>query len=65
MVQAVQFGRSLSDDVQMVHITDDVEAAEKLREQIERQLPGVQFNTYPKRLGPSPIRPFRPIGGPR
>jgi len=43
VVQAVQFGRSLSDDVQMVHITDDIEAGEKLRAQIERQLPGVQF----------------------
>jgi amino acid transporter len=43
VVQAVQFGRSLSDDVQMVHITDDIEAAEKLRDRVERQLPGVPF----------------------
>lgn len=43
VIQAVQFGRSLSDDVQMVHITDDIEAGERLRERVERQLPGVPF----------------------
>jgi hypothetical protein len=43
VVQAVQFGRSLSDDVQMVHITDDVEAAEDLRARVEQALPGVPF----------------------
>jgi hypothetical protein len=43
VIQAVQFGRSLSDDVQMVHITEDIEAAEKLRDRVERQLPGVPF----------------------
>ncbi len=43
VIQAVQFGRSLSDDVQMVHITDDIDAAERLRERVERHLPGVTF----------------------
>jgi amino acid transporter len=41
VVQAVNFGRALSDDVQMVHITDDVDAGELLRKRMERQLPGV------------------------
>ena len=43
VVQAVQVGRALSDDVQMVHVTDDVEAGEKLRKRFERQLPDVPF----------------------
>ena len=41
VVQAVNFGRAISDDVQMVHVTDDLEAAEQLRERMEKQLPGV------------------------
>ena len=41
VVQSVQFGRSLSDDVIAVHITPDLEEAEALREQWERRLPGV------------------------
>ncbi len=43
VVQAVQFGRSLSDDVQMVHVTDDIEEGERLRVRFERQFPGVPF----------------------
>ena len=43
MVQAVNFGRALSDDVQMVHVTDDVEEGERLRARMEEQLPGVPF----------------------
>jgi hypothetical protein len=43
VVQAVQFGRSLSDDVTMVHITDDIEEAERLRQRMEQTLPGVPF----------------------
>ena len=43
VVQAVNFGRAISDDVQMVHVTDDLEAAERLRERMEKQLPGVPF----------------------
>ena len=43
MVQAVQVGRSLSDDVQVVHITEDLEEGEALRRAFERQFPGVPF----------------------
>jgi hypothetical protein len=43
VVQAVNFGRALTDDVQMVHVTDDVEQGERLRERMDRQLPGVPF----------------------
>jgi amino acid transporter len=41
VVQAVNFGRSLADDVRAVHITADLEEAEQLRERWNRQLPGV------------------------
>lgn len=43
VVQAVNFGRSISDDVICVHVTDDAEAGERLRERFERQMPGVPF----------------------
>ncbi|MET1231836.1 MAG: APC family permease, partial [Candidatus Limnocylindrales bacterium] len=35
VVQAVNFGRSVSEDVLVVHVTDDVEAAEVLRSRFE------------------------------
>jgi amino acid transporter len=41
VVQAVNFGRAISDDVQMVHVTDDIEAGERLRAKMDKQLPGV------------------------
>ena len=41
VVRSVQFGRSLSDDVTAVHLTIDPEAAEELRRDWERMLPGV------------------------
>ncbi|MDQ3871579.1 MAG: APC family permease [Chloroflexota bacterium] len=41
VVQAVNFGRAISDDVTAVHITDDEEAALALRRDWERQIPGV------------------------
>ncbi len=57
VVQAVNFGRTISGDVLVVHVTDDVEAAEALRERFERQMPGV-----PMVIVESPfralIRPF-------
>ena len=57
VVQAVNFGRTISQDVLVVHVTDDVEAAEALRERLERQMPGV-----PMVIVESPfralIRPF-------
>jgi amino acid transporter len=41
VVQAVNFGRSLTDDVRAVHVTEDAEAAAQLRRDWERQVPGV------------------------
>jgi hypothetical protein len=41
VVQSVQFGRSLSDDVRAVHITPDAESAAALRAEWEARLPGV------------------------
>ncbi len=43
VVQAVNFGRSMSDNVVAVHVTDDVPAGEALRASFARQLPGVPF----------------------
>ena len=43
VVQAVTFGRTMSDDVTAVHVTDDLERADELRRRFERQLPGVPF----------------------
>jgi amino acid transporter len=57
VVQAVNFGRALTDDVQMVHVTDDVEAGERLRDQMARQLPGVPFVIVESPLR-SLVRPF-------
>jgi amino acid transporter len=41
VVQAVNFGRSLSQDVRAVHVTDEAEAGARLRKDWERQIPGV------------------------
>jgi len=41
VVQAIRFGRTMSDDVTAVHVTDDLEAGERIRARFERQLPGV------------------------
>jgi amino acid transporter len=41
VVQAINVGRSISDDVRAVYITDDQEEAVKLRADFERQVPGV------------------------
>jgi amino acid transporter len=41
VVQSVQFGRSLSKDVRAVHITPDLEEAEKVRSEWEQMFPGV------------------------
>lgn len=43
VVQAVNFGRALTEDVQMIHVTDDVEEGERLRARMARQMPGVAF----------------------
>jgi amino acid transporter len=41
VVQAIRFARTMSDDVTAVHVTDDLEAGERIRSRFERQLPGV------------------------
>ncbi len=41
VVQAVNFGRILGTDVRAVYVTDDLDAADALRERWERQLPDV------------------------
>ncbi len=43
VVQAIQVGRSLSDDIQVVHVTEDRESGEALRDRFEQQFPGVPF----------------------
>jgi amino acid transporter len=43
VVQAVKFGRSMSHDVTVVHVTDDVDRGEEIRSRFERQVPGVPF----------------------
>lgn len=41
VVQAIRFGRTMSEDVTAVHVTDDLARGEELRERFNRQLPGV------------------------
>jgi amino acid transporter len=41
VIQAVKFGRTMSDDVRAVFVTTDVEVSDALRLQWERQVPGV------------------------
>ncbi len=43
VIQALKFGLTMSDEVVAVHVTDDLVAAERLRERFERQVPGVQL----------------------
>ena len=43
VVQALKFGRTMSDDVTAVHVTDDLDEGEELRERFERQIPGIPF----------------------
>jgi amino acid transporter len=43
VVQAVQVGRALSADTQVVHVTEDREHGEQLRERFARTLPDVPF----------------------
>jgi amino acid transporter len=57
VIQAIKIGRTMSDDVQVVHVTASPEEGTRIREQIERQVPGV-----PVVLVESPhrtlVRPF-------
>ena len=41
VVTAIRFGRTMADVVTAVHVTDDAESAEPIRERFARQLPGV------------------------
>ncbi len=41
VVQAVNFGRSLADDVRAVHVSSDPEEAGRFRADWQRQIPGV------------------------
>ena len=43
VIQALKFGLTMSDEVIAVHVTDDLAAAERLRERFERQVPGVEL----------------------
>ena len=56
VIQAVQFGRSLADDVVAVHVTEDVAEGERVRARFERHLPGVPFviveSPYRSLVGP-------------
>jgi hypothetical protein len=42
-IQALKFGLTMSDTVVAVHVTDDLAAAERLRDRFERQVPGVEL----------------------
>jgi amino acid transporter len=41
VVQAINFARSIADDVRAVHVSGDMDEAERLRERWQRQVPGV------------------------
>jgi amino acid transporter len=43
VVQALKFGRTMSDDVTAVHVTDDLAHGEELRVRFERQIPGIRL----------------------
>jgi amino acid transporter len=43
VVQAIKFGRTMSDDVTAVHVTDDLDHAAEVRHRFAKQLPGVPF----------------------
>ena len=56
VIQAVNFGRTISDDIRAVFVTEDAEDGENLRERWERQLPGVPLviveSPYRALIGP-------------
>ena len=56
VVQAVNVGRSISDDVRAVYITDDPDEATVVRERWERQVPGVPLVVVES--------PYRALAGP-
>jgi hypothetical protein len=42
-IQAIKFGLTMSDDVVAVHVTDDPERAQEIRQRFHRQVPGVEL----------------------
>ncbi len=56
VVQAINVARSISDDVRAVYISDDPDAAARLRTDFERQIPGVPLVVVES--------PYRALGGP-
>jgi amino acid transporter len=56
VIQAVNFGRTISDDLRAVYVTVDAEDGEALRQRWERQLPGVPLviveSPYRALIGP-------------
>ncbi len=56
VVQAINVGRSISDDIRAVYISDDPDAATEMRERWERQVPGVPLvvveSPYRALIGP-------------
>ena len=57
VVQAIRVGQTMADDVNVVHVTSNARDGERVRDQIERQMPGV-----PVTIVESPyrtlVRPF-------
>ncbi len=56
VVQAINVGRTISDDVRAVYISDDPSSASRLRADFERQVPGVPLVVVES--------PYRTLGGP-
>ena len=56
VVQAINVGRSISDDIRAVYISDDQESAVRLRAAFERQVPGVPLVVVES--------PYRALAGP-
>jgi amino acid transporter len=56
VVQAINVGRTISDDVRAVYISDDAASAARLRADFERQLPGVPLVVVES--------PYRTLSGP-
>ncbi|HEX6869355.1 MAG TPA: APC family permease [Candidatus Limnocylindrales bacterium] len=56
VIQAINVGRSIDDDVRAVYISDDAEAAAGVREDFERQVPGVPLVVVES--------PYRALAGP-
>jgi amino acid transporter len=56
VVQAINVGRSISDDIRAVYISDDPDAATEMRDRWERQVPGVPLvvveSPYRALIGP-------------